>query len=228
MRAKPQDSGARPRELRTTIPDGPKIPARCHRYSRRDPRLDACAQNGGGTRPRALSRPRHAQRRPSGFSPLSCRLSLLLLGRSRSLGPACFSPPGPPPSAPVPCASTTSAEGGGSMLSPQRTAAAASRGAGEASTFPWTRSVVTHAASQCSGSEVTTCPCRRPASCGDGGCSAGCLRSEFGARGSWSGRWPRAGHRVLWPVELRPVHCRACRAAALSGAGKPEPKACHS
>ncbi|CAO2584540.1 Atl3 [Lemmus lemmus] len=64
--------------------------------------------------------------------PRSCRLSLLLLGRSRSLGPACFSPPGPPPSAPVSCASATSAEGGGSMLSPQRTAAAASRGAGDA------------------------------------------------------------------------------------------------
>lgn len=113
------------------------------------------------------------------------------------------------------------------MLSPQRTAAVASRGAGEASNFSCTRSVVTHAASQCFGSEVTTRPCRRPSSCG----SAGYLRSEFGAGGSRSGQRPQpgaprlgAGRPVVWPVELRPVHGRACRAAARSGAGKPSPE----
>lgn len=217
MRAKTQDSEAGPRELRTTIPDGPKIPVRCHRYPHRDPRSDACAPNGGGTgrvRFPALATPCAVRR----ASLPSCRLSLLLLGRSRSLGSACFSPPGPPPSAPVPCASATSAEGRGSMLSPQRTAAASSRGVGEASPFPWTRSVVTHAASQCSGSEVTTRPCRRLSSCGDGGCSAGCLRYEFGARGSLARRAPPCARQgVPGGGALRCGEARAQSLSVLTG-----------
>lgn len=167
MRAKTRDSGARPRERRTTTPDGPEIPVRSHRYLRRDPRsaprrtrterwrdLAACAFPPS-------SRPAPSAglfRRLWAFP--AVLLLLLLLRFSRSPGSSCFPPPGQPQPPPVFCASATSAEGGGSMLSPQRTAAVASRGAGEASNFPRTRSAVTHAAFQCFGSEVTSRPCR--------------------------------------------------------------------
>lgn len=208
---------------------------------RRDRRSGARAPNCGGTRPRALCRPRHALRRRSGF-PTSRRLWLRalllllpLLGFSGSPGPACFPPPGPPQPAPVFCASAASAEGGGSMLSPQRTAAVASRGAGEASSFPWTGSAVTHAASQGFGSEVTTRRCRRSCSCGDVHCPAGCLRSQFRAGGSGSGQRPRPQSRAYGVVRAGgraargsgrsssalSLAGRAGRAAARSGVGKP-------
>lgn len=72
------------------------------------------------------------------------------------------------------------------MLSPQRTAAVASRGAGEASKFSRTRSVVTHAAFQCFGPEVTSRPRRHHFWCGDRGLHRPvfCLRIQ--GRGSWS------------------------------------------
>lgn len=118
------------------------------------------------------------------------------------------------------------------MLSPQRTAAVASRGAGEASNFPRTRSVVTYAAFQCFGSEVTSRPCRRlffPFSffgVATGGRTAGCLSSEFRAGAPGAGkvltlsREPAASCGLrLGPVELRPVQGRACRAVARPGSG---------
>lgn len=112
------------------------------------------------------------------------------------------------------------------MLSPQRTAAVASRGAGEASSFPGTRSVVTHAAFQRFRSEVTSLPCRSFFGVATGGRTAGCLGSEFraGAPGAGNvlslGREPAAsGGLVVCPVELRPALGRACRAAARSGSG---------
>lgn len=72
------------------------------------------------------------------------------------------------------------------MLSPQRTAAVASRGAGEASNFPRTRSVVTHAAFQCFGAEVTSRPCRLLFWCGDGRPHRRVPRLGIQGRGSWS------------------------------------------
>lgn len=112
------------------------------------------------------------------------------------------------------------------MLSPQRTAAVASRGAGEASNFPRTRSVVTHAAFQCFDPEVTSRSCRRFFWCGDGSPHHRVPRLRIQGRGSWSrkvlGLSPEPAAScglVVWPVELRPVLGRACRAAARSGSG---------
>lgn len=72
------------------------------------------------------------------------------------------------------------------MLSPQRTAAVASRGAGEASKFSRTRSVVTHAAFQCFGSEVTSRPRRHHFWCGGRGLHRPVSRLRIQGRGSWS------------------------------------------
>lgn len=104
------------------------------------------------------------------------------------------------------------------MLSPQRTAAVASRGAGEASNFPGTRSVVTHAASQCFGSEVTSRPCRRLFWCGDGRPHRRVSRLGIQGRGSWSGEpsQPPPGARGL----LRPG-VLARRAPPCAGQGVP-------
>lgn len=83
------------------------------------------------------------------------------------------------------------------MLSPQRTAAVASRGAGEVSNFPRTRSVVTHAAFQCFGSEVTSRPCRRLFGVATGARTAGTSAPNSGpgllelGRFSVSARSPR-------------------------------------
>lgn len=159
----------------------------------------------------------------------SCRLwlhALLLLVFSLSPGPACFPPPVLPQPAPIICASAISAEGVGSMLSPQRAAAVASRGAGEASNFPRTRSVVTHAASQCS-SEVTTGPCCCPSSWDARGAppvvseaqssGPGLLVQGTSSVAARSSR-PRA---AWWSGRSSSALCRAGRAgrAARSGSG---------
>ncbi|XP_045414155.1 atlastin-3 isoform X1 [Lemur catta] len=87
----------------------------------------------------ALATPRAASlassARPA-LAPSRLRAPLLLPSFFWSAGPARFPPPGPssflPQYSPLFCASAASAEGGGSMLSPQRAVAAASRGAGDA------------------------------------------------------------------------------------------------
>lgn len=113
------------------------------------------------------------------------------------------------------------------MLSPQRTAAVASRGAGEASNFPGDP-LRGHprrlAVLRLRGDKPPLPPPflvwrREAASPGVSARNSGPGILERG-RFSSLGREPAAScGLVFWPVELRPVLGRACRAVARSGSG---------